>query len=128
MLTGETGAGKSIVVDALLLVAGSGTGGARARARSEPGDGSSRSCPLPPSNGFEGPSIDFEAELVVWRVIGADEPLRAYLNRPVVPTLRAVRNWRRLQLKSTANRNFGAWWRAARRSATLDQSLDGALR
>jgi DNA repair protein RecN (Recombination protein N) len=91
-LTGETGAGKSIVVDALLLVSGGRGTGDVARQGAERAEVSASFSDLPAAGvaWLEGQSIDFDGELVIRRVIGADGRSRAYANGQVVP-LQALR-------------------------------------
>lgn len=81
-LTGETGAGKSIVVDALLLIAGSRAGGdvvRRGAERAEIAAGFSR-VPDAAKSWLEIQAIEHEDEILVRRVIGADGRSRAYVN------------------------------------------------
>ena len=91
-LTGETGAGKSIVVDALLLVSGGRGTSDVARQGAERAEVTA-SFSEPPAAAvawLKEQSIDFDAELVLRRVIGADGRSRAYVNGQVVP-LQALR-------------------------------------
>jgi DNA repair protein RecN (Recombination protein N) len=91
-LTGETGAGKSIVVDALLLIAGGRGAGDIARQGAERAEVTASFSALPPAalTWLKDQSIDVDGELVVRRVIGADGRSRAYVNGQVVP-LQALR-------------------------------------
>ena len=91
-LTGETGAGKSIVVDALLLIAGGRGAGDVARQGAERAEVTASFSALPPAAlaWLKEQSIDCDGELVVRRVIGADGRSRAYVNGQVVP-LQALR-------------------------------------
>src|ERR1700722_9848244 len=86
-LTGETGAGKSIIVDALLLIAGGRAGGDIVRQGAERAEGTARFSTLPAAAGawLEAQSIEHHGQLVVRRVIGADGRSRAYVNGQVVP-------------------------------------------
>ncbi len=89
VLTGETGAGKSIIVDALALLAG-GKGGAEVvRAGTERAE---LSATFDISKGGEAlremlkeQSVDADDELTVRRVIAADGRSRGYLNGVSVP-------------------------------------------
>jgi DNA repair protein RecN (Recombination protein N) len=92
-LTGETGAGKSIVVDALLLIAGGRGAGDVARQGAERAEVTASFSSLPDSavNWLKDQSIDHDGEIVIRRVIGADGRSRAYVNGQVVP-LQALRD------------------------------------
>jgi DNA repair protein RecN (Recombination protein N) len=86
-LTGETGAGKSIVVDALLLIAGGRAGGDVVRQGAERAEvaASFDDLPAPAEAWLESQSIEFDGDLVLRRVIGADGRSRAYVNGQLVP-------------------------------------------
>lgn len=89
VLTGETGAGKSIVVDALALLAG-GKGGAEVvRAGTERAELSATfdisGSPAALRDLLKEQSVDAEDELTVRRVIAADGRSRGYLNGVSVP-------------------------------------------
>jgi DNA repair protein RecN (Recombination protein N) len=86
-LTGETGAGKSIVVDALMLVAGGRGAGDIVRhgaERAEIAAGFSR-LSAGARAWLDGQSIEHEGEVIIRRVIGADGRSRAYVNGQLVP-------------------------------------------
>lgn len=89
VLTGETGAGKSIVVDALTLIAGARAGADQIRAGAERAEVSAtfdmRSAPRQLRDLLDEQSIATEGELIVRRVIAADGRSRAYLNGQSVP-------------------------------------------
>jgi DNA repair protein RecN (Recombination protein N) len=91
-LTGETGAGKSIVVDALLLVAGGRAGGDVVRQGAERAEvtASFDALPTAATAWLDAQSIEHNGDLVLRRVIGADGRSRAYVNGQVVP-LQALR-------------------------------------
>jgi DNA repair protein RecN (Recombination protein N) len=86
-LTGETGAGKSIVVDALLLISGGRAGGDIVRQGAERAEITASFGDLSPTAlaWLSEQSIEHDGELVVRRVIGADARSRAYINGQVVP-------------------------------------------
>lgn len=89
VLTGETGAGKSIVVDALALLAG-GKGGAEVvRANTERAELSATfdisECDPALREILTEQSVDAEDELTVRRVIASDGRSRGYLNGVSVP-------------------------------------------
>src|ERR1700730_11057077 len=88
-LTGETGAGKSIVVDALLLIAGGRAAGDIVRQGAERAEITASFATLPGAavSWLDEQSIDHDGELVVRRVVGADGRSRAYVNGQVVPLL-----------------------------------------
>lgn len=84
VLTGETGAGKSIVVDALTLACGARAGADLIRAGAEKAEIAARfdirQMPRTLRTLLEEQSIEAEDELLVRRVITADGRSRAYLN------------------------------------------------
>ena len=86
-LTGETGAGKSIVVDALLLIAGGRAGADVVRQGAERAEvaASFDALPQPAKAWLDSQAIEHNGDLVVRRVIGADGRSRAYVNGQVVP-------------------------------------------
>lgn len=86
-LTGETGAGKSIVVDALLLIAGGRGGADLVRQSAERAEVSAVFSSLPEGarRWLEEQSIEHEDEVIVRRLIGADGRSRAYVNGHLVP-------------------------------------------
>ena len=85
-LTGETGAGKSIVVDALLLVSGGRASGDVVRHGAERAEVSASFADLPRAalQWLDAQSIEFEGDLILRRVINADGRTRAYVNGQVV--------------------------------------------
>src|ERR1700730_11872815 len=86
-LTGETGAGKSIVVDALLLIAGSRSGADVVRQGSERAEVAASFAALPAAakSWLDDQAIEHDEEVIVRRVIGADGRSRAYVNGQLVP-------------------------------------------
>jgi DNA repair protein RecN (Recombination protein N) len=91
-LTGETGAGKSIVVDALLLIAGGRAGADVVRQGAERAEvtASFDALPAAATSWLEQQAMEHNGELVVRRVIGADGRSRAYVNGQVV-SIQALR-------------------------------------
>jgi len=89
VLTGETGAGKSIIVDALTLVGGARATADQIRAGAERAEIAAtfdiRNAPSELRDLLEEQSIEAEDELLVRRVIGQDGRSRAYLNGQAVP-------------------------------------------
>jgi energy-coupling factor transporter ATP-binding protein EcfA2 len=98
-LTGETGAGKSIVVDALLLIAGGRGGGDIVRQGAERAEVAASFAGLPAAAKawLEAQAIEHDEEVIVRRVIGVDG--RSSL--------------RSSSSKSTASKSFSTWSSAA---------------
>jgi len=86
-LTGETGAGKSIVVDALSMLAGGRAGADVIRAGTERAEATGLFTALPPPAAawLEAQSIAHEDEVLLRRVVGQDGRSRAYVNGQLVP-------------------------------------------
>jgi DNA repair protein RecN (Recombination protein N) len=88
VLTGETGAGKSILVDALQLLAGGRAGAEVVRHGAERAEISATfdltRAPRELKQWLEEQSISADGELLVRRVVGADGRSRAYLNGQAV--------------------------------------------
>jgi DNA repair protein RecN (Recombination protein N) len=84
VLTGETGAGKSIMVDALQIIAGGRAGAEVVRASAERAEISATfdllRSPRELKQWLEEQSISTEGELTVRRVVATDGRSRAYLN------------------------------------------------
>jgi DNA repair protein RecN (Recombination protein N) len=89
VLTGETGAGKSIMVDALQIIAGGRAGAEVVRANAERAEISATfdllRSPRELKQWLEEQSISTEGELTVRRVVATDGRSRAYLNGQSVP-------------------------------------------
>ena len=89
VLTGETGAGKSIMVDALQIIAGGRAGAEAVRANAERAEISATfdllRSPRELKQWLEEQSISSDGELSVRRVIATDGRSRAYLNGQSVP-------------------------------------------
>lgn len=89
VLTGETGAGKSIVVDALQLLAGGRAGVEVVRHGAERAEVSATfdvmQGPRELKRWVEEQAISCEGELAVRRVVGSDGRSRAYLNGQAAP-------------------------------------------
>jgi DNA repair protein RecN (Recombination protein N) len=89
VLTGETGAGKSIVVDALQLLAGGRAGAEVVRhgaERAEVAGTFDLSLAAPALTAWLAEqSLEVEGELIIRRVVGSDGRSRAYLNGQTVP-------------------------------------------
>ena len=89
VLTGETGAGKSIMVDALQIIAGGRAGAEAVRANAERAEISATfdllRSPRELKQWLEEQSITTDGELSVRRVVATDGRSRAYLNGQSVP-------------------------------------------
>jgi DNA repair protein RecN (Recombination protein N) len=88
VLTGETGAGKSILVDALLLAAGGRAGAEVVRHGCERAEVSATfeiKANRPACDWLAEQSIEHDGECVLRRVIGADGRSRAYVNGQAMP-------------------------------------------
>jgi DNA repair protein RecN (Recombination protein N) len=89
VLTGETGAGKSILVDALQLLAGGRAGAEVVRHGAERAEVSGTfelsQAPRELKAWLEEQSVSGADELIVRRVVGTDGRSRAYLNGQAVP-------------------------------------------
>lgn len=88
VLTGETGAGKSILLDALGLATG-GRGGGRAAVRVGAGQGSVTALFDPPKNHparalLADQAMEAEGEIVLRRTLAADGRTRAFVNDEAV--------------------------------------------
>jgi DNA repair protein RecN (Recombination protein N) len=123
-LTGETGAGKSIVVDALLLIAGGRGAGDIARRGAERAEVTASFSALPAGavHWLKDQSIDFDGELVVRRVIGADGRSRAYVNGQVVP-LQALRELAEFLIEIHGQQEFQHLVSRAAQRDLLDERL-----
>jgi DNA repair protein RecN (Recombination protein N) len=123
VLTGETGAGKSIVVDALALLAG-GKGGAEVvRAGTERAELSATfdisSSPGVLRELLKEQSVDADDELTVRRVIAADGRSRGYLNGVSVP-LQLLRDVGALVVDIHGQHEFQSLTRASAQRELLD--------
>jgi DNA repair protein RecN (Recombination protein N) len=126
-LTGETGAGKSIVVDALLLIAGGRAGGDIVRQGAERAEISASFTALPAAavNWLNDQSIDYEGEIIVRRVIGADGRSRAYVNGQVLP-LQALRELAELLIEIHGQQEFQHLVSRAAQRELLDERLSSS--
>jgi DNA repair protein RecN (Recombination protein N) len=123
-LTGETGAGKSIVVDALLLIAGGRAGGDIVRQGAERAEISASFAALPAAavHWLQEQSIDHDGEIIVRRVIGADGRSRAYVNGQVVP-LQALRELAEFLIEIHGQQEFQHLVSRAAQRELLDERL-----
>jgi DNA repair protein RecN (Recombination protein N) len=128
-LTGETGAGKSIVVDALLLISGGRAGGDVVRQGAERAEVAASFAALPAaaSAWLAAQAIDCDDELVVRRVIGADGRSRAYVNGQVVP-IQALRELSEFLIEIHGQQEFQRLVNRTTQREMLDEHLtDPAL-
>ena len=129
-LTGETGAGKSIVVDALLLIAGGRAGGDIVRQGAERAEvaASFDALPMAAKAWLETQAIEYNGDLVVRRVIGADGRSRAYVNGQVVP-LQALRELAEFLIEIHGQQEFQRLVNRGAQREMLDEHLaDQGLR
>jgi DNA repair protein RecN (Recombination protein N) len=123
VLTGETGAGKSIIVDALTLVAGSraDAGQVRAGAARAEVSASFDILQIPPAlrSILEAAAIAVEGELLVRRVIGADGRSRAFVNGQAV-TLQQLQEITAFLLDVHGQHEFQSLVRTAAQRELLD--------
>src|SRR5271165_2509785 len=126
-LTGETGAGKSIVVDALLLIAGGRGAGDVVRHGAERAEVSAAFAHLPPaaSRWLEEQSVEHDGEVLVRRVIGADGRSRAYLNGQLVP-IQTLREFADLLIEVHGQQEFQHLVRRSAQRELLDEHLGDA--
>ncbi len=91
VLTGETGAGKSMLVDALLLIAGARSSGDLLRRDAQRAEVTAEFAATPAAAAWlAAHDIDHQGEIILRRSIGADGRSRAFVNAQLVP-LQALR-------------------------------------
>jgi DNA repair protein RecN (Recombination protein N) len=123
VLTGETGAGKSIVVDALQLLCGGRAGAEVIRAGAERAEISASfdmmRAPRELKRWLDEQSIVAESELAVRRVVAADGRSRAYLNGQVVP-VQLLKDLGTILIDIHGQHEFQSLTRGAAQRALLD--------
>lgn len=123
ILTGETGAGKSILVDALQLLAGGRAGAEVVRHGAERaevcGTFDLAQAPAALKQWLEGQSISAADELIVRRVVGSDGRSRAYLNGQSVP-VQLLREAGDILIDIHGQHEFQSLTRAAAQRELLD--------
>ncbi|MGA2190524.1 MAG: DNA repair protein RecN [Steroidobacteraceae bacterium] len=128
-LTGETGAGKSIVVDALLVVGG-GRGGAdivRQGADRAEVTASFTALPEAATAWLAAQAIEHDGELIVRRLIGADGRSRAYVNGQLI-AIQQLREVTELLIEIHGQQEFQHLVKRAAQREMLDEHLgDPAL-
>jgi DNA repair protein RecN (Recombination protein N) len=124
-LTGETGAGKSIVVDALLFIAG-GRGGAdivRQGALRAEVAASFAALPDAAAAWLEAQAIEYDDEVIVRRVIGVDGRSRAYVNGQLMP-LQQLREFAEFLIEVHGQQEFQHLVKRSAQREMLDEHLD----
>jgi DNA repair protein RecN (Recombination protein N) len=123
VLTGETGAGKSIVVDALQLLAGGRAGAEVVRHGAEraevAGTFDLAQAPRELKQWLEEQSVASGAELVMRRVVGNDGRSRAYLNGQSVP-VQSLRDAGNILIDIHGQHEFQSLTRSAAQRDLLD--------
>jgi DNA repair protein RecN (Recombination protein N) len=124
-LTGETGAGKSIVVDALLLIAGGrgGTDIVRQGALRAEVAASFATLPAPAVAWLDAQTIEHDDEVIVRRVIGVDGRSRAYVNGQLVP-LQQLREFAEFLIEVHGQQEFQHLVKRSAQREMLDEHLD----
>ena len=127
-LTGETGAGKSIIVDALMLIAGDRAAGDIVRQAAERAEVAASFANLPPAAvaWLENQAIENDGEIVVRRVIGADGRSRAFVNGQVVP-IQALRELGEMLIEIHGQQEFQHLVKRSAQRDLLDEHLSAAL-
>ncbi|HEY0767790.1 MAG TPA: DNA repair protein RecN [Steroidobacteraceae bacterium] len=124
VLTGETGAGKSIVVDALQLLAGGRAGAEVVRHGAERAEVSGTfdlgRAPRELQSWLEEQSVSGAGDLIVRRVVGADGRSRAYLNGQAVP-VQLLREAGNILIDIHGQHEFQSLTRAAAQRVLLDE-------
>src|SRR5438874_452368 len=123
VLTGETGAGKSILVDALQLLAGGRAGAEVVRHGAERAEvsGTFELGEAPPElrQLLEEQSVSGTGELTVGRVVAADGRSRAYLNGQTVP-VQLLREAGNILIDIHGQHEFRSLTRSAAQRTLLD--------
>jgi DNA repair protein RecN (Recombination protein N) len=123
VLTGETGAGKSIVVDALQLLSGGRAGAEVVRAGAERAEIAATfdlaRAPRELKRWLDEQSISAESELSVRRVIATDGRSRAYLNGQVAP-VQVLRDLGTILIDIHGQHEFQSLTRGAAQRELLD--------
>src|SRR5258707_16096 len=124
-LTGETGAGKSIVVDALLLIAGGRGGGDIVRQGAERAEVAASFAALPAAAKawLEAQAIEHDEEVVVRRVIGVDGRSRAFVNGQLVP-IQQLREFAGVLIEIHGQQEFQHLVKRGAQREMLDERLD----
>jgi len=123
VLTGETGAGKSILVDALQLLAGGRAGAEVVRHGAERAEISGTfdlaQAPRELKQWLEEQSLGGEEDLIIRRVVASDGRSRAYLNGQSVP-LQLLREAGNILIDIHGQHEFQSLMRSAAQRELLD--------
>jgi DNA repair protein RecN (Recombination protein N) len=124
-LTGETGAGKSIVVDALLLIAGGRGGADIVRQGAERAEVAASFAALPDAAAawLAAQAIEHNGEVIVRRVIGVDGRSRAYVNGQLV-ALQQLREFAEFLIEVHGQQEFQHLVKRSAQREMLDEHLD----
>jgi DNA repair protein RecN (Recombination protein N) len=124
-LTGETGAGKSIVVDALLLIAGGRGAADIVRQGAERAEVAASFAALPDAAiaWLEAQAIEHDDEVIVRRVIGVDGRSRAYVNGQLVP-IQQLREFAEFLIEVHGQQEFQHLVKRSAQRGMLDEHLD----
>ena len=128
-LTGETGAGKSIVVDALVLIAGGRGGGDIVRQGAERAEVAAGFARLSDDavRWLEEQSIEHDGEIIVRRVLGADGRSRAYVNGQLVP-LQSLRDLAERLIEIHGQQEYQHLVKRSAQRELLDARVEDAAR
>src|ERR1700730_17107589 len=124
-LTGETGAGKSIVVDALLLIAGGRGSGDIVRQGAERAEVTASFADLPEAAKawLEAQAIEHDEEVIVRRMIGIDGRSRAYVNGQLVP-IQQLREFAEFLIEIHGQQEFQHLVKRGAQREMLDEHLE----
>jgi DNA repair protein RecN (Recombination protein N) len=128
VLTGETGAGKSILVDALLLAAGGRAGAEVVRHGTERAEVSATfdvEKNRPALEWLHEQSLEHDGECVLRRVVAADGRSRAYINGQAMP-IQALRQLGETLVDVHGQMEYQSLVRQATQRELLDRSGDYA--
>jgi len=125
-LTGETGAGKSIVVDALLLLAGGRGAGDVVRHGAERAEVAATFSHLSAAalRWLEDQAIEHDGEVTVRRVTGADGRSRAYINGQLA-SIQGLREFGEFLIEIHGQQEFQHLVKRSAQREMLDEHLSG---
>jgi len=125
-LTGETGAGKSIVVDALLLLAGGRGAGDVVRHGAERAEvaGTFSHLSAAALRWLEEQAIEHDGEVTVRRVTGADGRSRAYINGQLA-SIQGLREFGEFLIEIHGQQEFQHLVKRSAQRQMLDEQLSG---